>query len=271
MKILLLYNYRKQSTQLMTEKIAGFLAKQDIQTVTDDGHEPYSGQDVDFIIILGGDGTFLRAVRQYGQKNIPMLGVNMGTVGFLSNIHVDHIEAGLEKLLSGQYWLTEKMILQVKVFRSGECVHSLFGVNEVVVKSKLARIFTLSLSVEAKEIGLLRGDGVIVATPTGSTAYSLSAGGPIVDPDLSALVVTPLSSYYPHHRPFVMEASKVLEIEVLFGKENILCLDGQKNIDFYAHDRLTVCKAPVSLKLVNLEPSIFWSNIYKRLGRNLPV
>ena len=275
MKIMLLNNYRKEHTQIMTEKIVGLLEKQNVKTIIDDGHEPYKPckeKDIDFIIVLGGDGTFLRAVSQYGKTGVPMLGVNMGTVGFYSNTNVEHIEDSVNKLLSGQYHLLEKMLLQAEVIRANELIHTLHGINEVVIKSKTGKMSSLSFSAGGNKIGRIRGDGVIIATAAGSTAYNYSAGGPIVDTDLSVFIVTWLAPYYPHYCPLVIEAGKVLEFEIERGGENILCSDGRLLIELKEHDLLVVRKAEADLKLIGFNRnSSFWSGVYSRLGRNPPV
>ena len=272
MKIMLFNNYRKQNTRLFAEKITDILEKQDVQTIITDGFELQDSAEteVDYIIIVGGDGTFLRATRLYGQKNIPVLGVNMGKVGFLSNIHVDDVENGLNRLLTGQFQLIEKMLLQVSVFRDGKRIHILNALNEVILKTIAGKLSAFALTTEEEEIARLRSDGVIIATPAGSTAYSFSAGGPIVDTDIPAFVVTLLSSYYLHHRPLVISAEKTIRLEIVHGENNVLFADGCQETLLSSHDTIVVQKAPFSLKLIDFKLNkSYWSGIYERLGRNV--
>ncbi|MDR1159499.1 MAG: NAD(+)/NADH kinase, partial [Syntrophomonadaceae bacterium] len=203
----------------------------------------------------------------YGRQGVPFLGVNMGTVGFLSGVHVNKLEENIERILKGDYYIKEKMMMEIKVLNEQGQLRVLEAFNEAVIKSKSVRLSSLLMWINDNEMGNLRGDGIIIATQTGSTGYSLSAGGPIVDPDLEAFVLTPLSSYYLNQRPLVVAADKIITFKLTQGQDNILCLDGQIEVELFPEDQVQITIASSKLKILNLEKDNFWNKIYDKLGR----
>ena len=151
------------------------------------------GDAVDCVITLGGDGTFLRAARMMYPFGIPILGINMGDLGFLTEIELNEMDEALEKLIAGSYQLEDRIMLEARVQRNGRVIQSFIGLNDVVVtKGSFARLIALEIYVEDELVTTYKADGVIISSPTGSTAYSLSAGGPIVYPEVDVTILTPI-------------------------------------------------------------------------------
>lgn len=267
MKILLVNNRFKENTEITAQEVAKKLMLKGCRVEIDNGEALSEFKDIDIIMVLGGDGTLLRAARQYACFNVPLLGVNMGTVGFLSHIKVDEIETCLEKFSKGDYIIDERMMLKVFVYRNGTLHAEISALNEAVVRTRVPRLLSFPLYIENEKIADYKGDGVIIATPTGTTAYSLSAGGPVLEPDMEALVITPISSYVLARRPLVIKGNRVLYLKNSGSGEEILCADGQVNIDLLPEDEIYFKKADYKLKLLNIKKPSFFQHFDKRLGR----
>ena len=268
MKILLVNNRLLASTLRMGEKIADIFRLAGNEVLIDSCAADITHEEIDSIIVLGGDGTMIRAARQYARNKVPVLGVNMGTVGFLSNIKVDELEPCLDRLMSRDYSLEERMMLEVSIYQGETLIHKIDSLNELSIKSKSARVLSLDVRIDGREHGLYRGDGIIVATPSGSTAYSLSCGGPITDPALEAFIVTPITSYLLNKRPLVIAADKEIDLCPLHCDEALISIDGQVKIDWEDNYRVKVKKAEYKLLLVNMRPRHFFQTISKRLRRS---
>ncbi len=202
----------------------------------------------DMIIVLGGDGTFLSVARLVEGRGVPLLGVNLGGLGFLT-------EVTQEQVFDGQYSVAERMLLQTCVHRQGERIAEYRALNDVVInKSALARIITLETFVDGTYVNTFAADGLIISTPTGSTAYNLSAGGPILFPTLGALVISPICPHTLTNRPVVLPDSVTIEVVLKTEKEDVLLtLDGQVGFALQANDVVEVRKAAETVKLI--EPS----------------
>lgn len=224
-------------------------------------------ESFDLLVVLGGDGTILRAARQYAMDGVPLLGINMGTLGFLSNLKVAGLENCLQELIDGQYNLDERMLLEASIYEGDTVRKTVYCLNEVAVRSQTARMISCEVMVSDQVLGIYRGDGVLVATPTGSTAYSLSAGGPICDPALEAFVLTPLASHNLSKRPLIIDAKNELVIKPIECNETIISLDGQVKIAFEPSFTIRVRKADRKLKLVQLHPAPFFATLNERIGR----
>ena len=186
-------------------------------------------EKVDLIIVFGGDGTLLNSARQYLDSQIPILGVNMGNVGFLTDISVDNFDNTIKDILSGNYKIEERNLVSAKFDDN-----HLYGLNEVVIHSgAYAQLMRYRLSVNNKVVYEQRSDGLIVATPTGSTAYSLSAGGPIIHPSLDVWTILPMLPQSLSSRPFIISSDENVEMELFEGPNDSakICVDGQDDID----------------------------------------
>lgn len=272
MKILVVDNANKQDTVIMAGKVAERLNKMNMETeianvtTLDNSHK-----NVDIIIVLGGDGTILRVAREFFREDVPILGVNMGTVGFLSNIKGDELEQYLDQVISGDYTLKERMMLEVTVCEGDRVVNRVCCLNEMVVRSLTSNIIDLQVAIKNQKLKPYRCDGVIVATPTGSTAYSFSSGGPVVDPDLEALILTPIAPYMLTKRPMVIDAEKIIEINPVERQEVLLSIDGQVIIRLNSNYSIRIKKAQQKLKFVNVkEWSLFnvLDNTFHVTGKN---
>ena len=233
-------------------------------------------QPVDLVVALGGDGTFLRASRLAVGTEIPVLGVNIGRLGFLTAIPDSYLEGGLHQVVSGEAVLEYRFRLRASIHRDGESPDgSFFALNDVVVHtSGAARVTPLTLSVgtgegeDMEEVGSFAADGVIVSTPTGSTAYSMSAGGPIITPDVEAVVVTPICPHSLAVRPLVLPASQTISIGALEDdSEHQLTVDGQVVRELSAGERVVVAREEERpLPLVRLPGQTFFKTMRRKLN-----
>ncbi len=267
MKIILVNNRFKENTEKKAQEIAGQLSALNIEVIIDNGlDEPYAGT-IDFIMVLGGDGTMLRAARRYGQRAIPVLGVNMGTVGFLSNIEINELAEYLPLILREEYSLEARMMLEVAVFHQQSLLTRVFCLNELLLRSNSPRMLSFALEISGQKLEPYRGDGLIVSTSTGSTAYSLSAGGPIADPQLDAFIVTPVASHIINKRPLVVSPEREISLHLLEEREAVIGIDGQIKMDFVAENRVLIKRAPHPLLMVNLKAKPFFTSIDRSLQR----
>ncbi len=221
----------------------------------------------DLLVVFGGDGTILRAARLAAGFGVPILGVNMGGFGFLAELSTDAFAAALPDLLAGRYHLDERMMLQADV-ESFTAAQSLLALNDMVVtKSGIARVLRLRVSVNGEHLASYPADGVIVATPTGSTAYSLSAGGPILDPRVQALVITPISPHTFNSRAVVVAGDDVILVEVAApDPEATLTVDGRVGVMLTAVRRVTVRRARQTTRFIRLGDSSFYSILRTKLA-----
>ena len=206
---------------------------------------------VNAVIVLGGDGTLLHATRLFGANGVPIIGINLGSLGFLTEVKLDGMYATLECLLSGKYEIEERMLLSVEVVRDDAVVSQYLALNDAVInKGALARIIDLEISVGAQPVLNTRSDGLIISTPTGSTAYSLSAGGPILYPTLEAVIIAPICPHSLTNRPLVIPERQELEVCLLRGQDVMLTVDGQVGMPLLEKDCLRIHRAKETLKLL---------------------
>ncbi len=204
MKITLVVNTKKKQAEELAEVVTTFLQKNGVALVFPEEN------DIDFVIALGGDGSILSLVHNYPNLTCPILGINIGTLGFLADITPHHLLQSLENLLAGNFSVQERLMLEAKRQDGSSC----YAVNEIVVhRGQNNNLVDLMLTVNGRYFNTFSADGVIISTPSGSTAYSLSAGGPIVDPELKALVITPICPHALSNRPVVLSEPKTVEIE----------------------------------------------------------
>ncbi len=207
---------------------------------------------VDMIIVLGGDGTMLSVCTLAGEKGVPILGINLGTLGFLTEVQVDKLYETVEKVLSGECSIEERLMLITHVLRQGKQIAEYTAMNDVVVtKGAFARILYLETYINHKYVTTFKSDGLIISTPTGSTAYSLSAGGPILYPTLNSIVLTPICSHMLANRPIVLPDDVLIDIVLRSWSEEVfLTLDGRAGCPLNKDDVVKVGKAPYKAKLI---------------------
>jgi NAD+ kinase len=204
------------------------------------------------LLVLGGDGTMLAASRLAAPRGIPILPINMGSLGFLTSFTLDQLYPALEETLAGRYSASQRVMLQAELERAGSVIEAQCVLNDAVIhKGALARMIELELGINSEFVCRYRADGLIVSSPTGSTAYSLSAGGPIVHPSVESFIITPICPHMLSDRPLVIPDSSSIEIRFKEVTESVyLTLDGQRGIPMQATDRLRVCRAKEQLKLI---------------------
>jgi NAD+ kinase len=224
-------------------------------------------RDVDFFIVLGGDGTLLSVARAMGSKQLPILGVNLGSLGFLTDVAVKNLYSSLEAISEGEVLIDSRMMLNSTLVRKGEVIIRDTLLNDVVItKGAIARIIEVGIDVDDQFVSVLRADGVIVSTPTGSTAYSLAAGGPILHPNLEAMIITPICPHTLTYRPVVL-SDRVAVTLTLRGDpgEVFATFDGQASKPLEPGDVIKVHKSRYSVKLISLPDK----NYFKLLRHKL--
>ncbi len=207
---------------------------------------------VDVIIVLGGDGTMLGVARLVGDKGVPILGVNLGGLGFITEVNRDEIFDAVDKALAGSCSIEERIMLTAVVHRHGERIADFVVLNDVVInKGALARIIDLETYINNSYVTTFKADGLIISTPTGSTAYSLSAGGPILYPTLNSIVLTPICPHTLTNRPIVLPDDVAIEIVLRSESEDVfLTLDGQVGFSLKKNDTVEVKKSVFTTKLL---------------------
>lgn len=207
---------------------------------------------VDLIIVLGGDGTLLSVARLVGENNVPVLGVNLGSLGFLTEITVEEVFPMLEKVMSGEYETEERMMLTASIFRHGEKITQYTALNDVVInKGAIARIIDLETTINDHYLTLYRVDGLIISTPTGSTGYSLAAAGPILYPTLKAMLLTPICPFTLNNRPIVLSDNSIVKVALKTDNvDHLITLDGQVSFALKSGDEVKIEKSPYSTKLI---------------------
>lgn len=209
-------------------------------------------RDVDVMIVLGGDGTIIATARALGSREIPVIGVNYGRLGYLAEFSTDELISTLEAVINGEYELKPRVMFDAEVWRGSERMLRGRILNDVVVsKGALARIIEIEAKMNDEFVGVFRADGLIVSTPTGSTAYNLSAGGPLVYPTMNAMVLTPICPHTLSNRPLVIPDDAALEIKLKTATEEVaMTLDGQIGFRLEADDRIVITKSRTRLNLV---------------------
>lgn len=221
----------------------------------------------DLLIVLGGDGTLLGAARQFSESEVPILAVNLGGLGFMTSVTVEEAFPLLEDVLAGRHRLSPRMMLKAELLRGGEIIERGQALNDAVVtKAALSRIVELDVSVNGSFLARYRADGLIVSTPTGSTAYSLAAGGPILYPVLQAFVLTPICPHMLTNRPLVLPDSVRLELDFnALDEQAYLTLDGQTGQELLRGDRIMISKSPYRVMLVRPQEQTYYKVLRSKL------
>lgn len=242
-----------------------YLQSKDIEIMLDqetaniwDGHELQVGErealgSCDLVIVLGGDGTFLSAARSLcHHKDMALLGLNLGRLGFLTDISPDEFESKLDRILAGEYLEEDRFLLNVTVIRGGEMISENIAFNDVVIhKCDVARMIEIDVYIDAVMVNTLRADGLIISTPTGSTAYALSGGGPLMEAELNAMVLVPICPHTMSNRPIVIDAHSVVEIVIKGIGDAQLSCDGQINQKLQLKDGLIIRKHNHMVRMIH--------------------
>jgi NAD+ kinase len=232
---------------------------------------PKAAAGAELVVVLGGDGTLLRAAELARSCGVPLLGVNLGRVGFLSEADPDSLEAAVRAIVNGDYLVDERMTVDVTASLNGSTLACTWALNEASVeKSRRERILEVVLEVDRRPVSGFGCDGVLCATPTGSTAYAFSAGGPVVWPDVDALVVVPSNAHALFARPLVVSPDSVVAMETdPHGHAAVLCCDGRRTFALPAGARIEVVRGATPIRLVRLHDCSFTDRLVRKF--ELPV
>lgn len=236
----------------------------DVQATT--ARKPDLPGQVDLLLVLGGDGTLLSMARLVGDLGVPILGVNLGGLGFLTALTKEELFPALEAFLAGDLVIEERVMLAAQVWRQGERLSEYAALNDVVItKSAMSRIINLAVSVNGQFATAYRADGLIISTPTGSTAYGLSAGGPIVFPTMPAVVLTPICSHTLTNRPIVLPADQRIEVTLQSDQDVMLTMDGQVGFALKEADVVVISQATARIRLLRFPQKHFFSVLRTKL------
>lgn len=253
------------------EKKAEELEKRlgDLCTVIDVRHSKSSDipEDLMCLIVLGGDGTFLSAARFIEHRDIPLMGVKFGEVGFLAETTEDTLFKAIDLLMEGKYLIQRRSRLDIKVVRDNQQVIDVDVLNDAVInKSALSRLASCAVYIDSTYLTTYRADGLIVGTPTGSTAYSLAAGGPVVHPSVPSIILTPICPFTLTNRPLIIPDSALIEIRLEGSPENmVLTLDGQEGFEMDTGDRIFIKKSRNDIQMISFEEQSYFKVLKTRL------
>lgn len=270
-KALIVVNKAKEDALEVAVEIESYLHSRgisaDIHMNTEKpGAYPVSGYDVAFS--LGGDGTVLYCSRLLGTHSVPIFAVNVGDFGFITEVSKDEWRQAFEKYGDGKLDVSERIMIETTLFRKDKIVETLYGLNDAVVASaRTSRLVRLSVDIGDTTLGRYRADGVIIATPTGSTAYSAAAGGPILAPEMNALILNPICPFTLSNRPIVLPDGKPIAITIEQNQrtEVVLTVDGQQTVSLAEGDRLTLRPADTKVKIVRSNKRNFYEVLRSKL------
>lgn len=273
MIIALFANTQKHQSKNLAIGVQEFLAQQGIQVVAEEEDAPLIGaaplasvdpEKIDFIISMGGDGTILRLVHKYQSLDAPILGINLGHLGFMADIPLSDIYPSLQDLINGAFTVHERVAIQGETLHGDRC----YAVNDIVIhRARNPSLVELAIHVDGLYLNTFEADGIIIATPNGSTAYSLAAGGPIISPDLEALALTPISPHTISNRPLVLTAHQEIQIQYLSDYDPVeVRADGMNHYTLQTGEVFRITRAKKNFKLVSLSRRDYFSTLRTKLG-----
>jgi len=275
----LMVNYKKEKTREIACRIIDWLNSKKLEVCIEGNMGKEIGREelncpterflkkVDLIISLGGDGTLLRAARLAAAEDTPVFGVNLGGLGFLTQIGIDDLEKSLEKLYQERYFLDERMMLNCTVKRKDEKIKKFTALNDVVIgKGAFARIICLATYVNDDYVITYSADGLVVSTSTGSTAYSLSAGGPIVNPIINSMILTPICPHTLSARPLIIGENDQVKIILESSEEKVMAtIDGQEGFVLKTKDEVIIKKSDHKARLITFKEKSFYAILREKL------
>jgi NAD+ kinase len=271
-KVLIIANLQKPDTEKLIEEISSYMAEKSIKTeVFGFRGKPDipSVEDVDFVFSLGGDGTVLFSSRVLESRGIPILAVNLGAFGFITEVTKEEWRSAFEKYVQGELGLSRRIMVKVIVERRGKRIATLRGLNDAVISSSgISKIVRLNLFLNKTSLGQYRADGVILSTPTGSTAYSLAAGGPILDPEIEAFILNPICPFTLSNRPIVVSGNDVVFVHVAEDQrvDILLSIDGQEVVPLESGDNVIFEKSHSKTLLVRSDRRNFYEVLRSKLN-----
>lgn len=273
MIIALFANVTKKTSKDLALSVAEFLAQQNITVVSEEDVAEAIGikklsdvnpSEIQFMISMGGDGTILKLVHKYHHLDIPILGINLGHLGFMADVPIADIYPSLHDLVNGSYKVDERMMIKGESHQKNQC----FAVNDIVVhRAKNPSLIELAIHVDGVYLNTFEADGVIISTPNGSTAYSLAAGGPILSPDLDAIVLTPICAHTISNRPIVLTAGQEIQIQYTSDYEPVeVRADGLEYFYLKTGELFKITRSPKKFRLVSLLRRDYYSTLRTKLG-----
>ncbi len=223
------------------------------------------GTEVDLAIVMGGDGTMLSVARTLMDSSIPLVGINRGRFGFLTDLRAEDMLVQIDRILAGEYQTETRMLLVASAYRSGKLIHQGVALNDIVIKSGL-RLIELEVEIDGKFVHKQRSDGLILSTPTGTTAYSLSAGGPILHPDLEAITLVPISPHTLSNRPIAVSSNSKIEISLVQLDDAQISYDGQFQLALELGDKIVVQRAAQSITLLHPSEYCYFEMLRNKLN-----
>ena len=271
-----------ESSRRVLEDVAHFLSRQGCDVVLDPETAMYAGLNqypvltiaeigaqCDVGLVIGGDGTMLGIGRQIARYGLPLIGINQGRLGFITDIPLDKYQETLQPILNGQFEADERCVLQAKVLRDNDCVFNALAMNDVVVyRGGTSGMVELRVEVDGRFVANQRADGLIIATPTGSTAYSLSAGGPLMHPSIGGWVVAPIAPHTLSNRPLVVSDSSEISIEVVAGRNASANFDMQSLASLLMGDRIVVRRSEHRVRFLHPEGWNYFDTLRKKMHWN---
>ena len=227
------------------------------------------GETIDLAVVVGGDGTMLHVARSLASYALPMIGINLGRLGFLTDLSADRMHEGMDELLRGEFTVEERIMLQIQISNGRDNLNESVALNDVTLsKGNTGRMIEFDTHVNSEPLGRTRGDGVIISTPTGSTAYALSAGGPILHPLLPAIVFAPICPHTLGHRPMVLDDSSIIELEILdlAGADGNVFIDGLKQLAVSGNEIIRISRAETVTRMVRINSHNHFTALRSKLG-----
>ena len=221
--------------------------------------------DISFLFSLGGDGTFLETVNIVGDSGIPVIGINTGRLGFLASISLENLNESIDSLFDGHYSIEERTMIQMQIYGEVQSVKAFVALNEVTVHKKDTGMITVHVELDNEYLNSYWADGLIIATPTGSTAYSMSVGGPIILPETNNFIISPVSPHNLSMRPIVIPDSKKIKLKVDSRSDEYLVSIDSRSIKVPLSNHLIIDKAPFKMRLVRIHGSCFYTTLRNKL------
>lgn len=278
MKIGLIVNIKRPDAFKVAREVISFLTKNgehlvvmDMEAAAAMGYEKLGAdsiemQGVDLILAMGGDGTLLHTVRMIEGKSIPILGVNLGSLGFLTEITEEGLYSTLTNILQGHYQIEKRMMLSIKIVRQTSTLTTFKALNDTVItEAEIARMINLKVFIDDEYLTTYRADGLIISTPTGSTAYSLAAGGAIVVPRMKVLMLTPVCPHTLTARPMIIPENSKITVEIISSGQSILTVDGQQTYSLELSDRIEIERAEEETCLIKPQQCGFYEVLRNKL------
>ncbi len=278
--IALIGKFMNPETNEQVGVLARFLAEQQVGVVVEENTAEQSmlqdyatapiaeiGKNVDLAIVLGGDGTMLTAARSFVEHDIPLIGVNRGRFGFLTDLAAENVLEGIAQILAGEFDKEERMLLVAALERDGEEISRGHALNDVVVnKNGAAKLIELEVNIDGQFVHRQRSDGLIVSTPTGTTAYSLSAGGPILHPTLDAIALVPICPHTLSNRPIAINSASRVEVTLMHAEDACVHFDGQIHAGLLEGDKMIVQRAKETITLLHPRGHSHFAMLRKKLN-----